>query len=103
MKIFNFKFYSIMTKQEVAKIARLARLELTDKELNKYANQLSQILSYVDQLNEVDTADVDPISQITGLTNIWREDKVEESTVIDDLLAQVPELEARGVKVKSVF
>ncbi|MEK9165860.1 MAG: Asp-tRNA(Asn)/Glu-tRNA(Gln) amidotransferase subunit GatC, partial [Patescibacteria group bacterium] len=71
--------------------------------LNKYANQLSQILGYIDQLNEVDTAGVEPASQVTGLTNVFREDKIEKCAVIDDLLAQAPETEKGGVKVKSVF
>lgn len=92
-----------MTKQEIQKIASLARLELTDKELNKYANQISQILGYVDQLNEVDTAGVEPASQVTGLINVFRQDKVERCAVIDKLLAQAPETEGGGVKVKSVF
>jgi len=58
---------------------------------------------HIDQLNEVDTGDVEITSQVTGLTNMFRDDKVEDCEVIDKLLEQAPEIEDRGVKVKSVF
>lgn len=93
----------MLSKSDVQKIASLAKLELTDEELNKYADQISQILNYINQLNEIDAEGIEPASQVTGLTNVFREDKIEKSAVIDDLLAQAPETENGGVKVKSVF
>ena len=93
-----------MTQEEVQKIARLARLELTSEELGKYAKQLSNILEFVNTLQELDTKDVEITAQVTGLTNVFREDVVvEPGSSRDDLLSQVPELENGGVKVKSVF
>ena len=93
-----------MTQEEVQKIARLARLELTSEELGKYAKQLSNILEFVNTLQELDTKDVEITAQVTGLTNVFREDVVvEPGSSHDDLLSQVPELENGGVKVKSVF
>ncbi len=92
-----------MNKSDVQKIATLARLELSDEELKKYADQLSQILGYVDKLKEVDTEDVEITAQVTGLTNVFREDIVEPCTIVDALLEQAPEVVDGGVKVKSVF
>lgn len=92
-----------MLKSEVAKIAKLARLELSDQELAKYADQLSQILEYVNKLEEVDTDKVEITAQVTGLVNVLRDDEVEACDKIEQLLAQVPEVVDGGVKVKSVF
>ncbi|HCA67359.1 MAG: Aspartyl/glutamyl-tRNA(Asn/Gln) amidotransferase subunit C [Parcubacteria group bacterium GW2011_GWC2_44_17] len=92
-----------MTKSEVQKIAELARISLTDDELERYAGELSSILDYIAKLNEVDTDDVSITSQVTGLSNIFREDIVEECNLKDELIAQAPDTEDRGVKVKSVF
>lgn len=92
-----------MTIDEVKKIAGLARLELTNEELERYAGQLTMILEYVAKLNEVDTGDVPITSQVTGLSNVFREDAVQIYAVRDQLLAQAPEMEDGGVKVKSVF
>lgn len=92
-----------MTTEEIKKIARLARLELTDKELSQYAHQLTGILEYVRQLQEVDTTDVPITTGVTQLVNVWREDVVDECVYKDKLLAQAPEHEGSGVKVKSVF
>lgn len=92
-----------MTKSDVQKIATLARLELTDEELKKYADQLSQILGYIDKLNEVETADVEITAQVTGLVNVFRDDVVRKCPVVAELLSQAPEVVDGGVRVKSVF
>lgn len=92
-----------MNKSDVQKIAQLARLELTDEELEKYADQLTQILQYVNTLQEVDTAQVEITAQVTGQTNVVRDDVIEECTVRHELLNQAPEKEGDGVKVKRVF
>ena len=67
-----------LSKEEIKYIANLARLELTEEELEKYGGQLSAVLDYIDQLKEVDTAGVEPTAQVTGMKNIFREDKAEE-------------------------
>ena len=93
-----------MTKKDVQKIAHLARLELTEDEVEKFTGQLSGILEYIDQLNEVNTDDVEITAQVTGLSNVFRKDEVEKCAVQAELLAQAPEVdEDEGVKVKSVF
>ncbi|MFH1427718.1 MAG: Asp-tRNA(Asn)/Glu-tRNA(Gln) amidotransferase subunit GatC [Patescibacteria group bacterium] len=94
-----------LKKQEIKKIADLARLELTDEELKTYGSQLSDVLEYIDQLKEVDTSDVQPTAQVTDLENITREDKVEDwpKDEVESALAQAPEREGKFVKVKRVL
>lgn len=92
-----------MTIQDVKKIADLARLELTHEELELYAGQLSNILAYVNQLQELDTKDVPITAQVTGLSNVFREDVVTECEVKREILGQAPDRDGDGVKVKSVF
>ncbi len=92
-------------KKQIQRIADLARLELSDDELEKYRNQISDILVYIDQLQEVNTDNVEPTAQITGLENVLREDKIcewdkEES---EKALNQAPELKNNQVKVKRVL
>lgn len=64
-----------LTKEQVQKIAQLARLKLTEEEIDRLANQLTDILDYVDILKELDTTGVPETSQVTGLTNVTRKDE----------------------------
>lgn len=61
-------------KLDVKHIARLASLPLTDEEAQKFEKQLSDIVGYIDKLNELDTEDREPTAQVTGLVNVLRED-----------------------------
>ena len=63
--------------QEIEWIAKLARLELNNKEKKMYAEQLSVVLDYVEMLNDVDTEVVEETSQVTGLEDVVREDVIE--------------------------
>ena len=94
-----------LTKEEIKHIADLARLELTEAELKKYGSQLSDVLNYIDQLKEVDTTDIEPTAQITGLENAWREDEKSDwrEIEIEEALKQAPELEDGQIKVKRVL
>lgn len=92
-----------MTISDVQKIVALARLELTNDELESYAKEISSILEYIAKLNEVNTDNVPITSQVTGLSNVFREDVIEECAFQGELLAQAAETEDGGVKVKSVF
>ena len=86
-----------LSKQEIQHIADLARLELTDEELKKYGSQLSDILNYIGQLKEVDTANIEPTAQVTGLENVMRADEVDEWPIdeAESALGQAPERIAR--------
>jgi len=94
-----------LSREEIKHIADLARLELTAEELTKYGEQLSAILSYIDQLQEVDVAGVEPTAQVTGLVNVWREDEPRDCPEAEReaALKEAPELEDRQVKVKRVL
>ncbi|MDO8667521.1 MAG: Asp-tRNA(Asn)/Glu-tRNA(Gln) amidotransferase subunit GatC [bacterium] len=95
----------LLSKQEIQHIAKLARLDLTETELEKYGGQLSNVLNYIDQLKEVDVSGVEPTAQVTGLTNVLREDKAEDwdKKEIEQALADAPEKEDRFIKVKRVI
>ncbi len=68
-----------LSDDEVRHIAKLARLELSDAEVKKFSKELTSILQYIEVLNELDTENVEPTAQVTGLTNVFREDQVEAS------------------------
>ena len=75
-----------LTPAQVKHIAKLARLQLTPEEVEKMAKELTSILQYVDMLSEVDTTNVEPIAQVTGLTNALREDIVRPSEASPEML-----------------
>src|SRR3989338_2315562 len=94
-----------LTKDEIKHIAQLARLELTDEELEKYRLELSAVLSYIDQLKEVDVSGAEPTAQVTGLENVLREDEVKDwdKKEIEGALKDAPERDGRFIKVKRVI
>ena len=67
---------SKLTKKDVLHVAELANLKLSDGEIKKFLPQLSKIVEYIGQLDEVDTSGLEPTSQTTGLTNVTRRDLV---------------------------
>ena len=71
-----------LTKKEVLHVAKLSNLHLTEKEIVKFLPQLSKIVDFIGNLNEVDTKDVKPTTQTTGLTNVTREDKVVSENIL---------------------
>jgi aspartyl-tRNA(Asn)/glutamyl-tRNA(Gln) amidotransferase subunit C len=94
-----------LSKSEIQHIAKLARLDLTEAELEKYGGQLSKILDYIDQLKEVDVKGVEPTAQITGLENVWREDVARDwdKEEVAEALAGAPDKEGKFVRVKRVM
>lgn len=81
----------------------MARLRLTEAEKEKYSGQLSGILDYVEKLSQVDTSQIEPTSQVTGLVNITREDEVIESGISDELVACAPKSIDGFVAVPKIF
>lgn len=85
-------------------MARLARLELTQDELDEFGKELPEIIKYVEQLQQIDTDGLEPTNQVTGLTNVYRDD-----VVIDygyqpaDLLKNVPTVDGDQIKVKRMI
>lgn len=94
-----------LTKEEVKHIAELSRLELTDEEIARYQKELARILDYIGQLQEVDTAGIEPTAQVTGLLNRVRNDVAEPSDAAthERLLDAATEREGDYFKVKAVF
>jgi aspartyl-tRNA(Asn)/glutamyl-tRNA(Gln) amidotransferase subunit C len=93
-----------LTRDDVLKLARLARLTITEEEIEKYRRELSEILQYVEQLSQVDVTGLEPTTQVTGLKNVTREDEVVDyGASPDDLLRIVPDTEGRHIKVKRMI
>jgi len=92
-----------LLKKEVEKIAKLSRLELTEDEKELYASQLSKVLDYVEKLNEVNTENVVITAQVTGLENVYRDDKIDQCDFQKELVKQAAEHEDDLIKTKSVF
>jgi len=88
---------------QVENIAKLSRLELSDEEKDKFAGQLSAVLDYVGKLEEVNTDNVEMTAQVTGLENVYREDKVDQCDFQKELIKQASENEDNLIKTKSVF
>lgn len=79
-----------ITPEEVAKVARLARLELGPDEVTAMTGQLALILEYVDKLRELDTSEVTPVSHALAVVNAFREDEVRPSLPREEALANAP-------------
>lgn len=95
---------SKLTREEVLKLAQLARLALTEDEVDEFAKELSEILQYVDQLQKVDVAGLKPTNQVTGLTNVTRDDVVKDyGYKPSDLLKNVPHVQDDMIKVKRMI
>ena len=94
-----------LTTQKIEEIAKLARLKLSEPEKEMYAEQLSVVLNYVEQLNEVNTDDVPETSQVTGLENITRPDEISEcpAETKEKLLNLFPDKIGKQLRVKAVF
>lgn len=92
-----------ITREEVEKIALLARLKLTEAEVEQYRTQLSEVLTYIEQLKEATVKDVPTTAQVTGLTNVMADDAAAKSGDAKQLLAGAPATEGDSIKVKAVF
>ncbi len=98
----------MLTDKEIQHVAQLARIELKEKEREKFKKELSSVLDYVNQLNRVNTDGVTPLYQTTGLVNAFRSDEPRGAFVMDDklnekLVGQAPSKEERFIKVKTVL
>lgn len=73
-----------LTIEEIRHVANLANLTLSEDEVRKFSGQLSEVLDYIEKLKEVETKNVEPTSQITGLINLFREDEEKPSLKIKE-------------------
>ena len=80
-----------ITREEVLHVARLARLELSDDEVAKFQEQLSDILEAVSKVSELDLADVPPTAHPLAIANTWAEDVPRDCLQLDDVFANAPD------------
>ena len=92
-----------ITKKEVLKIASLAKLSMSKGEIEMYTNQMNDILAYMDQLNELDTDDIEPLSHVLDLTNVTRADEEKLSLDREDVLKNAPETDGEYFIVPKVI
>lgn len=89
---------------DVLALARLAKLWLSESEVNDVAEELNQVLGYVERLQDVDVSKLQPTAQVTGLVNVTRPDElIEYQANPEQLMKNVPETENGYIKVKRVI
>jgi aspartyl-tRNA(Asn)/glutamyl-tRNA(Gln) amidotransferase subunit C len=92
-----------VTVKDVEHIAKLSRLEFTDEEKIRFTDQLNQILDYIEKLNELDTTNVEPLSHVIELKNVFREDEVVPSIRQEEALKNAPSRTEKFFRVPKVI
>ncbi|MBD2570202.1 MULTISPECIES: Asp-tRNA(Asn)/Glu-tRNA(Gln) amidotransferase subunit GatC [Anabaena] len=93
----------MIDRQQVRKVANLARLELTPDEEEKFTTQLGSILEYVEQLSELDVTDVLPTTRAIDVSNVTREDKLQPYPDREAILSSAPQQEGDFFKVPKIL
>ena len=99
----TFEPMTKITKEEVKKVAHLARLELNENEINNHAQQLEKILDYIKQLEKIDTDDVPCTTRAIEVVNVFRKDEKKNYDSTEDLLELGPSKEDRYFKVPKIL
>ena len=92
----------MITVKDVEHVAKLARLELTEAEKEKFATQLGDVLKYVEQMNEVDTSSVEPMAHAVDFVNVMRDDVVKYEQTKEELMKNAPDAEDGFFKVPKI-
>lgn len=92
-----------LTKEEVRHVANLARLAITEEEAEKFAEQLGKITDFAEQLNELDTTNVEPTTHVLPLVNVMREDVAHKGLDREVMMLNVKEQEDGQVKVPAIM
>jgi len=93
-----------LSKDDVLKLAKLSRLKLTDAEVTEFQKEISAILKYVEMLDKADTNGLKPTYQVTGLSNVGREDVIKDYGMTqEDLLKNLPGREKNYIKTKRIL
>jgi aspartyl-tRNA(Asn)/glutamyl-tRNA(Gln) amidotransferase subunit C len=92
-----------LERDAVLHIAKLARVELTEQEIEKFSEQLSDIIGHFDVLNSVDTQDVEPTAHTLPLRNVMADDESRPSLTREEVLAMAPNTEAGYLRVRAVL
>jgi len=91
----------VIDREQVLHVARLARLRLSEEEVERMRDELSTILDHIEKLNELDLTEVDPTSHVVQLENVLREDVPRPSLPREKALEQAPDAAAGGFRVPS--
>lgn len=91
------------TTDDIAHLAKLARLPLTPEEIKKFTTQLSSIVDYANEIDAVDTKDIAPTSQTTGLENVYRDDTLLPSLPSTDALSGTDDTKNGYIRVDAIF
>ncbi|WP_077324611.1 Asp-tRNA(Asn)/Glu-tRNA(Gln) amidotransferase subunit GatC [Virgibacillus siamensis] len=94
---------SDISKDQVKHVAHLARLAITEEEADMFANQLDSIITYAEQLNELDTEDVEPTTHVLDLKNVLRKDEPKEWITQEDALQNAPDKQDGLFRVPSIL
>lgn len=92
-----------ITSEDVKYIARLSRLSLSDKEIAIFSGQLSSIIEYVEQMNRLDTSNIEPTSHVIPLNNIMRDDIPAASLPVEDALKNAPDSTEKFYRVPKII
>ena len=92
-----------ITREEVKKVAYLARLELNEHEINNHAEQLEKIMEYIKQLEKIDTYDVHCTTRAIEVVNVFRKDEKKNSDCTEELLELGPSIEDKYFKVQKII
>lgn len=97
------KNYPKITPEEIYRLAKLSRLEISDTDVKKYSDQMNKILKYVSQINEVNLDEVDPLTHVFDTSIQGRQDKVGNCLNPKEVFLNVPEKEDSLIKVPPVL
>ena len=92
-----------ISKNEVQKVAKLSRLQLSEAEVDELTTQMGAILEYVEKINELDTENVEPLAHSLPVSNVFREDIIGESLGTEKTLANAPQREGDFFKVPKIL
>jgi len=92
-----------ITREQVEHVAQLARLDLSPDKIELYANQMNDILGYMDKLAEVDTTDLPPTNHATATVNVFRKDEAKPSLETDEVLRNAPASDGRYIVVPRII
>ena len=94
---------SKISEKDVRHVALLSRLTFSDEEIQDFTRDLNGILEYVEKLNELDVADIEPTSHSLKMSNVFRDDVVEPSMSPEEILSNAPEQEDKCFKVPKIL
>ncbi len=92
-----------LTKEQVMQIAELAKLDLTEQEIERYGSQLSAVLDYASRLSQLNTDDIPPTATVLPLRNVMRDDSVRPSLPRDKIVANAPDTIEGQFRVDAVL